>query len=205
MFGRWSSHEREQPSVGCLACDTSSWSFDASKRLFAGGGSSGLAGRIGCSTLVYWERGSVAPVTRKCRHRLSLPPPRPHACIPRCVSRAMSLGRIRFRDRKPCAPRLDGWARCGRWTRRGKLLLHCIVPVSRVVASFIVAPWRHVEHRCVSICARALTAMDDIAACSRLCLTKRKRLFQSQDAVMAIMVVILQMSRAVEFHVALRI
>ena len=47
--------------------------------------------------------------------------------------------------------------------------------------------------------------MDDIAACSRLCLTKRKRLFQSQDAVMAIMVVILQMSRAVEFHVALRI
>lgn len=67
VFGRLSSHEREQPSVGCLACDTSSWSFDASKRLFAGG-SSGLAGRIGCSTLVYWERGSVAPTESPALH-----------------------------------------------------------------------------------------------------------------------------------------
>ena len=86
-------------------------------------GSSGLAGRIGCSTLVYWERRSVAPVSRKCRHRLSPPPPRQHAFIPRCVSRAMSLGRIRFRDRKPCAPRLDGWARCDGWTIASSL--HC--------------------------------------------------------------------------------
>ena len=102
-------------------------------------GSSGLAGRIGCSTLVYWERRSVAPVSRKCRHRLSPPPPRPRACIiPRCVSRAMSLGRIRFRDRKSCAPRF-AWVG-PTWS----VLLHCIVPVSRVVASFIVAPWRHV-------------------------------------------------------------
>ena len=75
MFGRLSSHVTLPRGRSTLR-----------KPLFVGG-SSGLAGRIGCSTVVYWARGSVAPVSKKCRHRLSPPPPRPRACIPRCVSR----------------------------------------------------------------------------------------------------------------------
>lgn len=118
----------------------------------------------------------------------------------------MSLGRIRFRDRKPCAPRFAWVGPTWSVDETRQVLLHCIVPVTRrrQFHRRSVASCR-LHRRHVSIFARALTAMDDIAACSRLCLTKRKRLFQSQDVVMAIMVVILQMSRAVEFHVALRI
>jgi len=157
VFGRLSSHEREQPSVGCLACDTSSWSFDASKTVVRGWKQCSRR-QIGCSTVVYWARGSVAPVSRKCRHRLSPPPPRPRACIiPRCVSRAMSLGRIRFRDRKPCAPRFAWVGPTWSVDETRQVLLHCIVPVTRrrQFHRRSVASCRAASSSCFHFCTRS--------------------------------------------------
>ena len=157
MFGRLSSHEREQPSVGCLACDTSSWSFDASKTV--------VRGCKQWSRRQNWLQHSGLLGTwfgRTCEQKVQTPPVtaaaaaarlyHPALCLPRYVAWSYSVSRPKVLRSTFC---MGGPNVVGGRDAASSSSLHCTRHASSPVSSSLRGVMSTASSSCFHFCTRS--------------------------------------------------